>query len=337
MSERTESGPDLQQWVRHGSHRIPEGTEEARLDRYLAIRFPYRSRAQWARIIRDGRILLDGRNARPGQRLRAGARIDYHPESIPEPEVSAEIHVLHEDDWMAAVDKPANLPLHPSGKYFRNTLLSQLLLARGETLDAPGLRVVHRLDRETSGVVVFGKTVAATSFLAGQFEHRKASKSYLVLVHGSPPERFSIDARLGPKRDSRIRKAVGVVRAPEGVSAQTDFVRLAAGSDLALLEARPRTGRMHQIRVHLQHAGYPVVGDKMYGVDEEFFLKMSAGESFTQEDEERLLLPRQALHAWKLTVMHPRDRTPITFRAPLPSDMAELCAARGIEWSEPAS
>ena len=336
MSERTESGPDLQQWVRHGSHRIPEGTEEDRLDRYLAIRFPYRSRAQWARIIREGRILLDGRSARPGQRLRAGARIDYHPESIPEPEVSADVQVLHEDDWMIAVDKPANLPLHPSGKYFRNTLLSQLLLARGETLDAPGLRVVHRLDRETSGVVVFGKTVAATRFLAGQFEHRKAAKSYLVLVHGSPPERFSIDAHLGPKRDSLIRKAVGVVSSPEGVSAQTEFLRFASGSDLALLEARPRTGRMHQIRVHLQHAGYPVVGDKMYGLDERFFLKLAAGESLSPEDEARLLLPRQALHAWKLTVMHPRDRAPITFRASLPSDMAELCSARGIAWSDAA-
>src|SRR5690606_24509376 len=84
VSERTEAGPELQQWVRHGSHRIPEGVEEARLDRYLAMRFPYRSRAQWARIIRDGRILVDGRGARPGQRLRAGNRIEYHPEPIPE-------------------------------------------------------------------------------------------------------------------------------------------------------------------------------------------------------------------------------------------------------------
>lgn len=334
MSERTEAGPELQQWVRHGSHRIPEGVEEARLDRYLAMRFPYRSRAQWARIIRDGRILVDGRGARPGQRLRAGNRIEYHPEPIPEPEVSADIRLLHEDDWLMAVDKPADLPLHPSGKYFRNTLLSQLLLARGETLDTPGLRVVHRLDRETSGVVVFGKTVSATRFLAGQFEHRRASKSYLVLVHGAPPERFFVDARLGPKRDSRIRKAVGVVPAPEGVSAQTEFVRLAVGADLALLEARPRTGRMHQIRVHLQHAGYPVVGDKMYGLDETFFLKMAAGESLSPEDEARLLLPRQALHAWKLTLLHPRDRGPITFTAPLPADMIELCAARGIDWSD---
>lgn len=334
MRERTEAGPDLQRWVRHGSHRVPEGTEETRLDRYLAMRFPYRSRAQWAPIIRDGRILVDGRRARPGQRLRAGATIEYHPEAIPEPEVSADIQVLHEDDWMTAVDKPANLPLHPSGKYFRNTLLSQLLLARGETLDAPGLRVVHRLDRETSGVVVFGKSVSATRYLAGQFEHRRATKSYLVLVHGTPPERFSIDARLGPKRGSRIRKAVGVVGPDEGVSAQTDFRRLAAGANLSLLEARPRTGRMHQIRVHLHHAGYPVVGDKMYGVDEGLFLKMSAGEPFTEEDRARLLLPRQALHAWKLTVRHPRDHEPITFRAPLPDDMAGLCSAKGIEWRD---
>jgi 23S rRNA pseudouridine1911/1915/1917 synthase len=334
VDERTESGPDLQRWVRHGSHRVPEGTEETRLDRYLAIRFPYRSRAQWAQIIRDGRILFEGRSARPGQRLRAGVKIEYHPEAIPEPEVAAGVRTLHEDDWMIAVDKPANLPLHPSGKYFRNTLLSQLLLARGETLDAPGLRVVHRLDRETSGVVVFGKTVVATRYLAGQFEHRKATKSYLVLVHGAPPDRFMVDARLGPKRDSRIRKAVGVVPAEQGVAAQTAFLRLASGPELSLLEARPRTGRMHQIRVHLQHAGYPVVGDKMYGVDEALFLKLSAGEPFTEEDEARLLLPRQALHAWKLTLQHPRDRAPIAFRAPLPSDMRQLCSRSGIEWRD---
>ncbi|MCA9729057.1 MAG: RluA family pseudouridine synthase, partial [Candidatus Eisenbacteria bacterium] len=313
-------------------HRIPDGWESQRLDRYLAARFPYRSRAQWMELIRAGQVRVNGRTVRPSQRVSPGTLVEYRPSETSEPEVSADIRILHEDDFVLVVDKPPDLPLHPSGKYFRNTLLSVLLERRGETLDEPGVRVVHRLDRETSGVVVFGKSPEATAFLAAQFEHRQARKRYLALVYGDPPAEFAVEARLGPRAGSRIRKAVGIVGPGEGASARTVFRRLAGGGDLGLVEARPETGRLHQIRVHLQHAGYPVVGDKMYGPDEGLFLKLVDGETYTPEDHARLLLPRQALHAWRLTLRHPRTGSTVTWTAPVPEDMRELGSARGIDW-----
>lgn len=326
----------LSRWIRHGRHVVPPGFVPVRLDRYLAERFTYRSRAQWNLIIRSERIRVNGRPARPGQRVQPGWHVEYLPERMPEPEVISDIRVLFEDDELLAVDKPADLPLHPSGKYFENTLLSILLKSRGETLDHPGIRVVHRLDRETSGVVVFGKSRRSAGLLAGQFEGRTARKTYLALVHGVPTEdAFSVDAPLGQRGDSLIRKAVGVV--PDGRSAQTSFLVVGRGPDHALIAAAPRTGRLHQIRVHLQYRGFPVVGDKMYGLDESFFLKLVSGEPLSDDDRERLLLDRQALHAWKLELEHPRTGHRLQLCAPLPADIAGLVHRLGIAWDESAA
>jgi 23S rRNA pseudouridine1911/1915/1917 synthase len=322
-------------WIRHGRHVVPPGITPLRLDRYLAERFTYRSRAQWSSIIRMHRIRVNGRPARPGHRVQPGWRIEYLPDQRrdPEPAVATSIGILYEDDHLLAVDKPADLPLHPSGRYFENTLLAILLKARGETLDRPGLRVVHRLDRETSGVVAFGKSRRDTRCLAGQFEDRTARKVYLALVHGAPARgRFEVDAPLGPRLDSRIRKAVGVVSG--GRPACTSFRVLARGPEHALLAARPRTGRLHQIRVHAQHAGHPIVGDKMYGLDETFFLKLAAGEPLSESDQARLLAPRQALHAWKLGLAHPHDGRTLELCAPLPGEIVELAGRLGLDWDE---
>jgi 23S rRNA pseudouridine1911/1915/1917 synthase len=321
----------LAKWVRHGSIRIEDPAASVRLDRYLAGRFTYRSRTGWTHMIEAKRIFVNGRSCRPSRVVRTGDRIDYLPRRQPEPPVTVEIPRLQEDPFLLAVNKPPNLPVHPSGRYFRNTLLCLLLAERGETLDEPGIRIVHRLDRETSGVVLFGKTRAATAFLARQFERHRVEKEYLLIAHGIPGEdRFTITASLGAAPSSCVRKAVGVVPEGEGRPARTDFTVLARGAEHTLLSARPRTGRLHQIRVHARHAGFPVVGDKLYGLDERLFVKLAAGESYSEEDCARLLLERQCLHAWRLRLEHPETRHPFQLAAPLPADMEALAKRLGI-------
>ncbi len=319
----------LAKWVRHGSIRVTDPDTRLRLDRYLSHRFTYRSRTQWARVIDSGRIRVNGQPCRPSTSIRTGDQIDYLPPPRVEPPVTVEIPILLDDEVVLAVNKPANLPVHPSGRYFRNTLLCLLLESRGETLDHPGIRIVHRLDRETSGVVLFGKTRAAAAYLSRQFEDRTVSKEYLALVHGVPEqERFTVDAPLGRDLGSRVRKAVGVVEG--GRRAVTEFEVVARGPAHALLTARPRTGRLHQIRVHARHAGFPIAGDKLYGLSEEFFLKLAAGTAYTEEDRARLLHFRQGLHAWRITLRHPATEAPFTVEAPLPEDLRGLCARLGI-------
>lgn len=315
----------LAKWVRHGSIRLQDPGIRERLDRYLTSRFTYRSRTQWVQIIESGRIRVNGRSCRASKVVKTGDLIDYLPQRRPEPRVPVEIPVLHEDDDLLAVDKPAHLPVHPSGRYFRHTLLCLLLERRGETLDRPGIRIVHRLDRETSGVVLFGKSRAAARHLARQFESHVVEKEYLALVHGRPTQdHFSIEASLGRNNESRVRKAVGVVPVGEGRPAVTRFEVLGRGPDHALILARPLTGRLHQIRVHLKHAGLPIVGDKLYGLDEGMFLKLAAGESYSEGDLARLLLARQGLHAWRIRVQHPSSG-PFSCTAPLPADLSAIC------------
>ena len=317
-------------WVRHGVLTIQDPEVSERLDRYLSHRFKYRSRTQWVRMIEEGRIRVNGRSVRVSQRIKFGDQIEYIPRKTTEPDVCFDWKVLQEDETLLVIDKPANLPVHPSGRYFRNTLLVDLLLSRGESLDKPGVRIVHRLDRETSGIVLFGKDRLSTSRLAIQFEKRGVRKEYLLLVHGVPAEdRFTVDAALGRNEQSRVRKAMGVVE--DGLSARTEFEVVSRGPRHALLRARPLTGRFHQIRVHTRHAGYPIVGDKLYGLDEEFFLKMVEGREYSADDRDRLLLNRQGLHAHSLTVRHPASKEPITFVAPLPADMRAIAESLQID------
>jgi len=317
----------VRRWVRRGEARIDPHQAGTRLDRYLAGRFTYRSRTQWCRLIAEGRITVNGRGVRPARTLRAEDVIAYVPLQREEPEVDRRVTVLHVDDQLVAVAKSGNLPMHPSGAYFRNTLIHLL----AETHPEWGtLRVIHRLDRETSGIVVFGRTRAATESVAIQFRRRSVEKRYLAIVHGAPADdAFTIDAPLGPAQDSRIRKAVGV-RA-DGVPARTDIRVLHRGMGWALLEAHPRTGRLHQIRVHLRHAKLPILGDKVYGLNEEFFLRFIAGEPLAPAEQAALGLSRQALHAYRLRLQHPATGDALELRCPLPADLAGALRERGLD------
>ncbi len=319
---------DLAHWTRSHFCKVPASKAGQRLDAFLARSFPYRSRTSWAAFVRAGRIRLNDGQARPGRSLRSGDRIQYVPDSRPEPRVSSAYKVIHEDASLLAIRKPANLPVHPSGRYFNNTLLLMLLAERGEDLGSTELRIVHRLDRETSGVILFGEGREAAAALATQFEFRKVRKRYLAIVHGKPLEdRFEIDAPIGRDPDSPIRKAMSV-RA-DGRAARTRFRVLRRGPEHALVLARPLTGRLHQIRVHLRHAALPIVGDKVYGLDPQLFLRFIGG-ALSGDDRRRLLWRRQALHAWSLTIRHPDDGRRMTFRAGVGSSWKRMAERLGL-------
>ncbi len=320
----------IRTWVRSGRTQVAPEHAGVRLDRFLAGRFTYRSRTQWGRLIREGRVTVNRRPARPSRPLRPGDSIDYVPLRATEPPIDPTYALLFEDDWLIAVAKSGNLPVHPSGRYFRNTLLHLLQVQHPQWQP---LHVIHRLDRETSGVVLFGRSRAAAGKIAVQFRARSVGKRYLALVEGSPREdRFVIDLPLGPAIGSAIRKAVGVRSG--GIAARTEVCVLHRGHGWAWLEVRAHTGRLHQIRVHLKAVGLPILGDKVYGRDERLFLKFIAGQALSETEQKLLALPRQALHAYQVTIHHPASGELLTVTAPLPADLAAALSERGLDPSQ---
>jgi 23S rRNA pseudouridine1911/1915/1917 synthase len=238
----------------------------------------------------------------------------------PEPETPLEFGVVHDDGELLVVDKPAGLPVHPTARYSANTFTSLARLRFPERKVDPG----HRLDRETSGLLACGSAPEVTRLLKRDFAHARVAKTYLALALGAPRgDRFTVDAPLALTGASAVRVRMHVDAA--GLPSATDFEvlerrRAPDGAEVTLLACRPRTGRQHQIRAHLHHAGLPMVGDKIYGPDEEIFDRFTR-HAMTDEDRARLRLPRHALHAWRLELPHPRTRAPVRLESPLPADL----------------
>jgi 23S rRNA pseudouridine1911/1915/1917 synthase len=235
-----------------------------------------------------------------------------------EPPVPRHFSVLMEDETFIAIDKPAGLPIHTTAKYWRNTLVAVLR----ERFPGEALQVCHRLDRETSGVLLVARGPDASSLLKRAFERRRVEKSYLALVHGGPAlDEGTIDLPL-KLLDTPTHLMMGVVPLAEGgLPSLTRYQVLTRFSRHSLLACQPRTGRQHQIRVHLAALGHPIVGDKLYRASERQFMAFCDG-GMTDE----LLaafdgLPRHALHAHRLTFPHPRTGAPVTVESPLPDDL----------------
>lgn len=294
-----------------------------RVDAFLAQRLRGYSRAEVQRLIGAGRVLLRGRPAKASQRVAKDETVLIRYPSLNEPPpLHDALRVVYEDEELLAVLKPGGVLSHPTDRVLRNTVTAIL------AAQFPGqrLRLGHRLDRETSGVLLLSKTPEAAASLVDQFTRRRVSKEYLALVLGRFPERRTlIEAPVGREDgEIKVRQAVG-----RGQSAATEFERLDANEKASLLLARPRTGRLHQIRVHLASLGHPVLGDKLYTGKGEAYLK-AVRKELTEDDLRALGAPRQMLHAWRIRLFRPRDGKPLEVCAPPPADFLDCLASLGL-------
>ena len=280
------------------------GEGSPRLDVFLAEKTGL-PRAQVKRLIEGARVMVAGREARPALRLRSGEWVQV---TIPPPQPSQllpqemPLKIIYEDSDLAVVDKPPGLPVHPAPGHPSHTLVNALLVRYPELsfMGAPRPGIVHRLDKDTSGLLMVARNEASRLSLARQLKDRAIVKRYLVLVRGRvQPPAGTIDAPLG--RHPRNRKKMAVVSG--GREARTAYRVLRFLDGFSLLEVSPETGRTHQIRVHLAHIGYPVVGDTVYGLRSPY-------------------LARQFLHACYLRFRHPRTGGKMELSSSLPPDLA---------------
>ncbi|MEE8386747.1 MAG: RluA family pseudouridine synthase [Dehalococcoidia bacterium] len=293
-----------------------------RLDVFLARRGDGLSRSHARRLIDEGLVTVDGRRERPSHHLASGARVAATLPPVEEAKPAAEpipLTVIYQDEDVIVVDKPAGLTVHPAPGHPSGTLVNALLTIApelAEALDTMRPGIVHRLDKDTSGLLVVARSERARAGLTHQLKEREVHKTYLALIQGIPePAQGTIEAPIG--RNPRNRKKMAVVA--DGREAETKYrVREALDSpsppssgSFALLEVEPVTGRTHQIRVHLAAIGHPVIGDSVYG-------KRSP------------LVGRQFLHAWRLAFELPSSGRLVEFEAPLPPELrAALRSLRG--------
>ena len=313
-----------------GPHRwqVPPEAAEDRLDRHLAARLDV-SRSRAHRWIEEGRVRVEGRPAKPSQALAAGNRVECEvpppePDDRVRPEAGA-LSVLHADPHLVVVDKPAGLTVHPGAGRATGTLAHRLLhdypdIAGVGGPGRPG--IVHRLDRDTSGVMVVARTEAAHRALARAFAARKVDKRYLAVVYGVPEEAGVVEAPIGRHPQERKRMTVR----PDGRPSRTTWRRLATASGAALVELTIETGRTHQIRVHMKHARHPLIGDPVYGESRWKGLPGSRAQAALRA------FPRPALHAWRLAFEHPATGERVAFEAPVPDDLRGLWEAVGGTW-----
>ncbi len=281
-----------------------------RLDKFLAEKLNELSRSTIQQLIREGFVFVEGALTKPGYKLKGGERISVtippppplEPEPFPIP-----LDVVYEDQWLIVINKPANLVVHPAPGHQSDTLVNAVLAHWPELRglgDRTRLGIVHRLDKDTSGLIVVAKDERTKVELQRQFKEREVSKVYLALVKGElKPARGRIEAPIG--RDPRHRKKMAVVAG--GREAITEYKVLEYLPGYTYVEVYPLTGRTHQIRVHFSHKGHPIAGDKVYG-----------------RGPHILGLMRPFLHAYSLTFKHPISGEEVTFKAPLPPELERI-------------
>lgn len=305
---------------------VPPEDEGVRLDRFLAVRIPAYSRSQLRTAISLGEVLIDGKRAKPAYKLKTSqfviCELSKPAVELPEPE-DIPLDILYEDEHLVAINKPAAMVVHPAKGHWQGTLVSALThhfskLSRVGGEQRPG--IIHRLDRDTTGVIIVAKHDEAHSLIATQFERRTTIKEYHCLTLGIPDrDRDIIDAPIGPHPYHRERMAIRHDH-PKKRAATTFYEVAERFRHIALVKVRPKTGRTHQIRVHMSYVGYPILADRLYGG------KLNVTKQFLETGRDDMsadsveVLHRQALHAASLTIKHPFTAKDLTFNAPYPDD-----------------
>lgn len=283
--------------------------QDVRLDKYVSEKCPELSRTHVQKLISDGYITVNNRVTKAGLKLNLGDRVNIIIPPAPPSPLSPEdipLNIIYEDNDLLVIDKPAGLTVHPAPGHPSHTLVNAILSHFPHLADiSDSLRpgIVHRLDKDTSGVMLVAKNSMAQADLINQFKARSVVKAYLALVKGHlTPENGVIEAPIG--RDPRNRKRMAVVAEGKGGEARTEYRVIKYVGDYTLLEIMPETGRTHQIRVHLSAIGYPVVADSVYGAKSAY-------------------LSRQFLHASRLGFKLPSTGEYVEFTSDLPSDLEQ--------------
>ncbi len=307
---------------------IPLQAVPTRFDKVLAQLLPEYSRSRLQQWIDNAQVTLDGHAASARAQVYGGERVQVTVLPLPQdtafqPEPVA-LEVVHEDDDILVINKPAGLVVHPAAGNWSGTLLNGLLYREAALAQVPRAGIVHRLDKDTSGLMVVARTVQAQLDLVRQLQARTVKREYLALVWGTLNTAGTVDAPLA--RDPRNPLRIAVAKPNTGKAAMTHYLPLVGGTlrhdnkdlPVTLVQCKLATGRTHQIRVHLQHLGFALVGDPLYG---------------TKNGKKNLaeIFHRQALHAWQLGLIHPATQQPCQWRQALPDDMQALLHQAGIE------
>jgi 23S rRNA pseudouridine1911/1915/1917 synthase len=346
---------------------VPLKSEGLSLAAYLSSRFTYYSEENWGELVKAKRIFLNNNNVEAQHSVKAGDEIKYYAEYRPEPKVPTKIPIVYEDADLIVVNKPAHLPVHPSGRYMRNTLI-HLLKAQKKT---EMLFLAHRIDRETSGLCVLTKTTLAKEKMYWAFFEGEVEKKYWALTWGRPePATGTIQAPIGqppkgsPHHKIRIRQLVGGVDSKrattkykclqtnwihsfwmpppwDSLKRQASEIKSKKAFPVSLIEAKPITGRTNQIRVHMAHIGCGLLGDKLYDPSEEIFIELTQSTPLLENEagtagfrlpahlRPRLVLDAHALHARFLSFKHPRSGQILRLEAPAPKEWAGLYRSNG--------
>ncbi|MCL4459648.1 MAG: RluA family pseudouridine synthase [Chloroflexi bacterium] len=295
--------------ILHKKVSVPASAAGTRLDKFLTTVYPHLSRSLIQKLIEAGHATVNGQPSKPSVKILPGDQIDLH---LPPPEPTTLIpqpiplDIVFENEDVLMINKPAGLVVHPAAGHRTDTLVNAILayypnLEIGSSL-RPG--IVHRLDKDTSGLLVIAKNDRAHLNLSRQIQERKILKEYIALLHGHlTPSKGLIEAPIG--RHPKQRKLMAVVA--EGREARTYYTVSEYMADYTLVRVRPETGRTHQIRVHFASIGHPVAGDRVYG-----------------RRHEEISFPRQFLHACRLSLCLPNSEQFVEFEAPLPSDLEEI-------------
>jgi len=275
---------------------------------YLSYRFTYHNKDKWMELIHEGRVRVNNNTCNEYDLIKAGDTVAYEPYDFEEPAANLSYSIIYEDEWMLCVDKPGNLLVHRAGKSFRNNLV--YLLRNVNTPPYPNCHPVHRLDRGTSGAVLFAKNAECGAALGNLFRDDRVVKRYAAIVHGHPNINtpFSIDKPIAPDISATPGNAPCRFKVDDGGKSACTVIEevRSFNNDFSLLTVRPLTGRTHQIRVHLSSIGFPIIGDPIYN------------------EINNNPISRQALHCESLSFIHPYKNIECTMTAPLPDDISAI-------------